>query len=385
MELFGYRRPDGRTGFRNHVLILPTAICSASVAGKIAEMVPGVAWANNNTGCCLLGEDTEIYRRTIVNTAGHPNVAATLVIGLGCEAVPAAVAAEEIAKFGKPVRYLAIQSDGGVNATIEKGVAIARDLLAYASTLKREPAAVSDLIVGLECGGSDPASGITANPALGAACDRIIDEGGSAVLGETDEWIGAEQILMSRAKTKTVAREILRLVRRFERHVKAHGSNLSDGQPTRGNQAAGLSTIEEKSLGCISKLGSRPISEVLEYAQTPSKKGALLLDTPGFDVTSVAGIVAAGCQVTVFTTGMGTPVGNPICPVIKVSSNSITYERMNDAVDLNAGTVIEGKETIADVGGRIYDMIFRVANGEKPKAERLGQVQFGIWRATTEL
>lgn len=385
MQLYGYRRPDGRVGFRNHVLILPTAICSASVAEKIATLVPGTTWANNNTGCCFLSEDIDIYRRTIVNTAGHPNVAATLVIGLGCETISAAMAAEDIAKFGKPVKHLAIQTDGGVNGTIEKGVAMAKQLVDYATKATREPVSVSDLFVGLECGGSDPASGITANPALGVACDRIINEGGSAVLGETDEWIGAEMILTSRAKTKAIARDTLRLVKRFERHVKAHGSNLSEGQPTRGNQAAGLSTIEEKSLGCISKLGNRPICEVLEYSQVPKKRGALLLDTPGFDVTSVVGIVAAGCQVVVFTTGMGTPVGNPIAPVIKVASNSLTYGRMNDAIDINAGTILEGKETIGSVGDRIYDMIMQVANGEQPKAERLGQIQFGIWRATTEL
>jgi len=385
MQLYGYRRPDGRVGFRNHVLILPTAICSVSVAEKIAQLVPGTTWANNNTGCCLLGEDIDIYRRTIVNTAGHPNVAATLIIGLGCETISDAMAAAEIEKFGKPVRHLAIQTDGGVRGTIEKGVILAKELLAYASKSKREPASVSDLIVGLECGGSDPASGITANPATGAAVDRVIDEGGSAILGETDEWIGAEMILTSRAKTKAIARDTLRLVRRFERHVKAHGSNLSDGQPTRGNQAAGLSTIEEKSLGCISKLGSREISEVLEYSEIPTKKGAILLDTPGFDVTSVVGIVAGGCQVMVFTTGLGTPVGNPITPVIKVSSNSLTYERMNDVIDINAGTILEGKETIAGVGNRIYEMILRVLSGEMPKAEQLGQIQYGIWRATTEL
>lgn len=192
-------------------------------------------------------------------------------------------------------------------------------------------------------------------------------------------------ILTSRAKTRAVARDTLRLVKKFERHVKAHGSDLSDGQPTRGNQEAGLSTIEEKSLGCVSKLGSRPIAEVIEYAAMPTKKGAILLDTPGFDVTSVVGIVAAGAQVMVFTTGLGTPVGNPIAPVIKVSSNSLTYNRMEDAIDINAGGVLEGNETIGEVGNRIYEMILRVCNGEQPKAEQLGQIQFAIWRATTEL
>lgn len=381
----GYRRPDGRVGFRNHVLILPTTICSASVAQRISQEVPSTITVANNSGCSLLGKDREVYASTIINTAGNPNVAATLVVGLGCEPVSAQQAATEIERFGKPVRHLSIQQVGGTINTLREGVSIAQQLVAEACTLQMEPAAVADLVVGLECGGSDAASGLTANTALGVVVDRIVDEGGTAIMGETDEWIGADMLMVANARTKAVGKRILEVVNRFENHVRMYGADLSTGQPTRGNMEAGLSTIEEKSLGCATKIGTRPIVEVLEYSEIPGQKGPVLMDTPGFDVTSITGLVAGGCQVIVFTTGLGTPVGTAIAPVIKVISNTPAYERMKDNIDINAGTVLERTETIKEVGERIYNMILQVASGRKTKAEILGENQFAVWRTTTEL
>lgn len=385
MNLRGYRRPDGSVGFRNHVLILPTVVCSSSVTQKISQAVPGTITVPNNSGCGLLGKDCEVYARTIINTAGNPNVAATLVVGLGCEPVSAEQAAAEIEKFGKPVTYLSIQQVSGISNTLREGVGLAQQMVAEASTLKTEPVPVADLVVGLECGGSDPASGLTANPALGVAVDRIVDEGGTAIIGETDECVGVELLMAANAKTEAVGKRILEVVRRFEEHVRMYGIDLSTGQPVRGNIEAGLSTIEEKSLGCVAKIGTRPIVEVLEYAKTPSQKGPILMDTPGFDASSLTGLVAGGCQIIVFTTGLGTPAGTAVTPVIKVISNTPAYKRMKEHTDIDAGTILEGMETMEEVGERIYNMILQVANGQKTKAELLGEDQFAVWRTTVEL
>ena len=385
MELMGYRRPDGRVGFRNHVLILPTVICSTGVAQKISQAVPGTITVSNDSGCGLLGKDKELYARTIINTAGNPNVAATLVVGLGCERISAEQAAVEIEKFGKPVRHLSIQQMGGTPNTLREGVRMAQQLMTEVSIMKMEPVAVSDLVVGLECGGSDPASGIAANSALGVAVDKLVDEGGTAIIGETDECIGAEILMAANARTEMVGKRILEVVKRFEDHVKMYGADLSTGQPSRGNMEAGLSTIEEKSLGCAMKIGTRPIVEVLEYSEIPSQRGPILMDTPGYDVTSITGFVAGGCQVIVFTTGMGTPVGTAVTPVIKVISNTPAYQKMKDNIDINAGTILEGKETLGEVGDLLYNMILQVADGQKTKAEILGENQFTAWRTTTVL
>lgn len=385
MDLKGYRRPDGRVGFRNHVLILPTVICSSSVAQKISQAVPGTITVHNNSGCGLLDKDCEVYARTIINTAGNPNVAATLVVGLGCESVSAEQAAAEIEKFGKPVRHLNIQQVGGTINTQREGVKLARQMMIEAATIQTETVAVADLVVGLKCGGSDPASGLTANAAVGVAVDRIVDEGGTAIIGETDECIGAEMIMVANAKTEVVGKRILEVVKRFEEHVGMYGTNLSTGQPSRGNIEAGLSTVEEKALGCVRKIGTRPIVQVLEYAQIPSKRGPIFMDTPGFDITSITGLVAGGCQIIVFTTGLGTPVGIAVAPVVKVISNTPTYGRMKDNIDINAGTILEGTETIEKMGERIYNMILQVCSGQKTKAEVLGESQFAIWRTATEL
>ena len=230
-----------------------------------------------------------------------------------------------------------------------------------------------------------PGRGLTANPAVGVAVDRVVDEGGTAIIGETDECIGVELLMAANARTEVVGKRILEVVRRFEEHVRMYGADLSTGQPTRGNMEAGLSTIEEKSLGCVTKIGSRPIVEVLEYADIPKQKGPILMDTPGFDVTSITGIVAAGCQIMVFTTGMGTPLGNAVAPVIRVISNTPAYHRMKENTDINAGTILEGDETIVELGEKIYNMIMQVANGQPTKAEITGDNQFAIWRTTTEL
>jgi altronate dehydratase large subunit len=385
VELSGYRRPDGRVGFRNHVLVLPTVACANGVVAAICRKVPEAVMLPMDSGCGMLREDQIVFARTLTNLAGNPNVAAILCVGLGCEAFKPEQAKAAIERFGKPVEAITMHSAGGYAATVEKGTRIARELISAASHVLREPVAVSDLILGLNCGASDPASGLTANQALGAAVDLLVDAGGSAVIGETTECVGAEEEMASNAVSPQVAQRILDTVHRFEHHVKMYGADLSTGEPNQGNMEAGLTTLEEKSLGCIRKIGSRPIVDVIEYADIPDKKGPILMDSPSYDAPSVTGIVAGGAQVVVFTTGLGTPFGMSIVPVIKVMSNTPAFQRMEDTADLNAGTILDGKETIAETGRRLYDLVLEVANGRTTKAEELGENQCQIWRTTLTL
>ena len=385
MQLSGYKRPDGRVGFRNHVLVLPTVACANGVVSAICKRVPEAVMLPMDSGCGMLKEDQIVFAKTITNLAGNPNVAAVLCVGLGCEAFKPEQARTAIEKYGKPVKSVTMHSAGGYAATVEKGAQMARELLAGAALIGREPVQASDLILGLNCGASDPASGLTANQALGTSVDLLVDAGGSAIIGETTECVGAEEEMATNASSPEVAQRILDTVHRFENHVKMYGADLSTGEPNQGNMEAGLTTLEEKSLGCIRKIGSRPIVDVIEYADIPSKRGPMLMDSPSYDAPSVTGIVAGGAQVVVFTTGLGTPFGMSIVPVIKVMSNTPAFKRMEDTADLNAGTILDGEETIAETGGRLLDLVLEVANGRTTKAEELGENQCQIWRTTLAL
>jgi altronate dehydratase large subunit len=385
MKLSGYRRPDGRVGFRNHVLVLPTVACANGVASAICRQVPEAVMLPMDSGCGMLREDQVVFAKTLTNLAGNPNVAAVLCVGLGCEAFKPEQARSAIERFGKPVRAVTMHSAGGYGATVAEGARIARELLATAALLRREPVDVSELVLGLNCGASDPASGLTANQALGAAVDLLVDAGGSAIIGETTECVGAEEEMAANAATPEVARSILDTVHRFENHVKMYGADLSTGEPNQGNMEAGLSILEEKSLGCIRKIGSRPIVDVIDYAGIPSKKGPMLMDSPSYDAPSVTGIVAGGAQVVVFTTGLGTPFGMSIVPVVKVMSNTPAFKRMEDTADLNAGTILDGDETIEQTGRRLFNLVLEVADGRTTKAEELGENQCQIWRTTLTL
>jgi altronate dehydratase large subunit len=382
MDLTGYRRPDGKVGFRNHVLVLPTVLCCNKVAQKISEKVKGTISLNNNSGCGLLGKDHEIFSRTIINAAGNPNISATLVIGLGCERFPAKQIAHSIAKFGKPVNYLAVQDIGGTINAEKEGVRLAGKMVIEASKQHREPADLSSLVIGVKCGGSDPASGLTANPAVGVAVDKIIDAGGTAIIGEIDECIGAEKLLAANAINEDVGKNIIDVVKQFEEHCRMFGADLSSDQPSRGNVEAGLTTIEEKSLGCFRKIGSRPIVQVVDYAEIPDKHGPVLMNTPGFDVTCISGLAAGGSQIILFTTGLGTPVGVSLSPTIKISTNTKLFEKMKDNLDINCGTILDGEENLQKAGERIFNMIIDVCNGHLTKAEILDENLFSIWSTT---
>lgn len=380
MTFHGYRRSDGRVGIRNHLLVLPASICAATVAAEIARAVPGAVAACHAHGCCQLGEDGRLTFRTLRHTAANPNVGATLVVGLGCEGVEPAALLEGVQGLGKPARGLVIQEAGGSVRAVARGIDLARTLAAELAGADRTAASAADLVLGLECGGSDATSGLAANPALGVTSDRLIGLGGTCILSETTESIGAEQVLARRAVSRGVRERLLAVVRECEARALALGEDLRGSQPTPGNLAGGISSLEEKSLGCIHKAGSAPLQGVLDYGEAPPGRGLYVMDTPGMDVESMVGLAAGGVQVMVFTTGRGTPTGNPILPVIKVTANRTTAERMADNIDLDLSGVIAGELSLKAAGERIWAEILAVADGKRTAAERLGHAEFSLYR-----
>ena len=380
MKFNGYRRPDGRIGIRNHVIILPSVACSVEVGNAIARKVKGVIAISHPHGCAELPFDAEQTLRTLAGVGKNPNVAAVLVVGLGCEVVDAPLVASKISESGKPVKSLVIQDVGGSPKTVREGVKIIKEMLAYASRLKKERVDLDSLILGVECGGSDACSGLSANPALGVTSDLFIEEGGTIILSETTESIGAEHILARRAVNKEVREKILEIVRRTEMRALNLGLDIGKANPAPGNYEGGITTLEEKSLGCVMKGGGGKVMEVLEYAEAPTKKGLVLMDTPGHDAESVTGLIAGGTQIIAFTTGRGNPMGSAVAPVIKIATNSFMYSRMKDNMDIDAGEIITGKRSIEEMGERIFKEVLKVANGKLTKNEILGHREFAINR-----
>ncbi|ALC83371.1 MULTISPECIES: UxaA family hydrolase [Bacillus] len=377
---WGYRRSDGRVGVRNHVLILPTITCATQAAKQITELVHGTVSFIHQHGCAQVGVDYDQTFRTYVGMGTNPNVYGVVVLGLGCETHQARSVAGELAKTGKPVEVVSIQDHGGTLGAIAEGSKIAAKMVQDASAQMRELCDFSELVIGTECGGSDACSGLSANPAVGVVSDMLVDHGGTAILAETTELIGAEHLLAQRAADDRTAKRVYEVIGAMENRAIKMGVDIRTGNPSPGNIKGGLSSLEEKSLGASNKSGSRPLQEVIDYAQAPSKKGLVWMDTPGHDIEQLTGMVAGGAQIVLFTTGRGTPTGSPIAPVIKIATNTRMFEEMGDNMDLNAGTIIEGKESIESVGRHILDEIELVASGKFTKAEILKQHDFGIWR-----
>jgi len=378
MEFYGYGRPDGSVGVRNHLLVLAPIDCSYEVAKRIADQVEGAVAVTQHHGCGL----DWMVAHNLIGVASNPNVAAILIVGLGCETLNADVIEEGVKPTGKPVERVIIQEEGGTLKAMEKGVRLLRRLAEEASEQRREPFPLSKLILAVECGGSDATSGIAANPAVGVAANLLIDEGGAVIISEPQEMIGAEGHLTGRAVNREVAEEIRAMIERQVRRLEAMG--IESRYMSRGNIEGGLTTIEEKSLGAVRKGGTRPIVGVLRNdwngLERPRGGGLWLQDGTGWDIGSVTHMVAAGAQIVVFTTGRGSTVGHAIAPVIKVTGNPITYRRMRDNIDINAGTIIEGRESIREVGGRIFRFIVEVASGRRTKAELLGYRDFAIFK-----
>lgn len=364
----GYARADGSAGIRNHVAVIPSVACANGVVAAITREVPEAVPLLHGHGCGRGGEDLGLHFKTLANLAVNPNVYGVLVVGLGCEVIKAQYLAERMSHCGKAVEFFNIQDVGGSRRAAARGTEIVRAMLAGAVAQEKTPFPLSALVLGLECGGSDAFSGVTANPSVGLAADWLVEEGGTAIFTETTEMIGTSHILERRSRDEKVAGEISSRIAAAERRAGDILGPLAAQVIAPGNMDGGMSSIREKSLGCILKGGSSTINEVVDYAEPPKVKGLVIMDGPGYDVESITGLAAAGCQLMIFTTGRGNPIGFPLLPVIKVASNSRLYRSMEDDMDVNAGAVLEGA-TLQEVAEEIKGLIMRVINGEKTKAE----------------
>ena len=381
MKFYGYRRSDGKVGVRNHILILPASVCASDAARMISSQVKGTVTFNNQNGCSQVPSDQQYTMNMMAGYAANPNIYGTVVISLGCENCQMDLVVDEIAKrTNKPVKTLIIQEEGGTIRTVEKGIRYAMEMVQEATLLQKEIFPVSELIIGTECGGSDPTSGLAANPLVGELSDRIIEMGGTSILSETTEFIGAEHILAKRAKNEEIKERIYGIIDRYEKSLESVGEKVRSGNPSPGNKAGGITTLEEKSLGCIHKGGTSIIQDVVDYAKPVEKKGLVIMDTPGNDPSSIAGMIAGGAQIILFTSGRGTPTGNPIAPVIKISGNRITYENMKDHIDIDASHVIYGPESLEELGEMILKEVIDVASGKLVKAEILGFIETSVMR-----
>lgn len=373
MKFAGYLRPDGSVGVRNFVAVLPTIGCANELAHTIAEQVPGVIPLLHNHACIRVGKDAQRARKTLIGIGKNPNIHSLLIVGLGCEPIPASELCEEIAVTGKEVQYVEIERDNGYDAAVKKGVEILKQLLEKASLEKRTECDVSKLKIGIKCGGSGAVSAIASNPSVGRAADLLVENGGTVMFTETAEIIGAEHVFAARGKTPQVQQKVLDTVQRMKDEIARCGVDILGSEPTKGNIANGLTTIEEKSLGAIIKGGTTPVIDVLEYAQEPAGSGLYFMDGTTQASQLFLGMFAAGAQIQIFSFGGGTPsrirglpsypCGLKTLPVIKVlgscdDENEIQY------FDIYAGNILKGTESIQDVGQKIFEKILQVAQGE---------------------
>lgn len=376
-EFYGFERPDGSVGVRNHLLVLAPIDCSFEPARRIASQVEGAVAVTQYHGCGFNG----MVFNNLLGVALNPNVAGVLIVGLGCESLTPEALAERMEPAGKPVETISIQGEGGTIRAVERGIRILQGMAQEASKLRGEAFPLSHLTLAAECGGSDATSGIAANPALGFAADMLIDEGGTVIISETQEMTGTQEILARRAVDEETAERIRMMIGRQEMRMRMMG--IESRFMSRGNIEGGLTTIEEKSLGAVRKGGTRPIQGVLENSEErlerPRRGGLWLQDGTGWDVASITHMVAAGAQVAAFTTGRGSTVGHAIAPVIKITGNPETYTRLKDNIDIDASPILEGGESISSMGERIFKFIVEVASGRKTKAEILGYRDFAVF------
>jgi altronate hydrolase len=395
----GIRRGDGRVATRNYIGILSSVNCSATAARAIADHfsrqshpaalaafpnVDGVVALTHGTGCGMAteGAGMQILERTLAGYATHANFWGVLVVGLGCEANQInAWLTHSSLREGQTLKVFNIQDTGGTHKTVQKGIALVQDMLPRANEVRREPCSASHITIGLQCGGSDGYSGISANPALGAAVDLLVAHGGSAILSETPEIYGAEHLLTRRAVRREVGEKLIARIHWWEQYTKANEGEMNNN-PSPGNKAGGLTTILEKSLGAVAKGGTTNLQAVYEYAEPVREHGFVYMDTPGYDPVSATGQVAGGANIICFTTGRGSAYGCAPSPSLKLATNSALWQRQEEDMDINCGEIIDGKSTIPAMGQRIFEQVLATASGEPTKSERhgYGQNEFVPWQ-----
>ncbi len=391
----GYRRATGRVGTRNYIAVLTSVNCSATAARMIAQHftpdrlaeypnVDGVVAFVHGTGCAMGGDGTgfELLQRTLWGYARNPNVGGVLMAGLGCEMMQIDWLIEAYGLTPGPLfQAMNIQDVGGLRRTVELGIDKINAMLPVVNAAQREPCPASELMVALQCGGSDALSGVTANPAVGHACDLLVAQGGTGVLAETPEIYGAEHLLTARAATREIGDKLVGLIRWWEDYTARAGGSM-DNNPSPGNKVGGLTTILEKSLGAAAKGGTSPLTGVFKYAEPVTARGFTFMDSPGYDPASVTGQIASGCNLVVFTTGRGSAFGSKPSPTLKVATNTQMYDRMTEDMDVNAGRVLSDGASVEEVGREIYEAWLRVASGEKTKSEAqgLGDFEFVPWQ-----
>jgi altronate hydrolase len=389
----GYQRSDGRAGTRNYIAVVAASNCAAHTSELIAQSfadeklppnVDGIVAFPHGEGCGqAMGPDTEQLQRTLEGVLDHPNVFAAIILGLGCEVnqIDHYLGRSSSHAKGAPasLQGLTLQQSGGTLGTLEAARKSIRQSIERAAAEKRTELPVSKIVLGLNCGGSDSFSGITANPALGYCCDLLVAQGGSAVLAETTEIFGAEHLLLRRARNPQVAQKLLDTIEQYKRYLRQFGGSFNDN-PSPGNKEGGLTNILEKSLGAVAKAGTTPLEEVVDYSGRVTSPGFVFMNTPGYDPVSLTGLAAGGANLIAFTTGRGSAIGFPSIPVLKISSNTSTYKRMIGNMDINAGLIADGGATIEQIGQQIFDTLIRVASGERTLAEKLGHHEFAPWR-----
>jgi len=391
----GYKRGNGKVGTRNYIAVLTSVNCSATVARHIAAAfdtdalreypnVDGVVAFAHSTGCGMAdnGEGYDNLQRVLAGFAAHPNVAAAIIVGLGCEVNQIQTLVDRHGlKQGPLFRTLNIQTAGGHRKTVQHGVALINDMLPQVNSVTRQPCAASELMVALQCGGSDAWSGITANPALGAAVDLLVAQGGTAVLAETPEIYGAEHLLTKRAASTDIGHKLIERIVWWEEYVARHAGSM-DNNPSPGNKLGGLTTILEKSLGAVAKGGTTNLNGVYLYGEQVNQRGLVFMDSPGYDPASITGEVAGGCNLVAFTTGRGSTYGCKPAPSIKIATNTDMYERMQEDMDINAGKIVTQGSTIAEVGQEIFEMFLATASGRRTLSEDndLGDNEFIPWQ-----
>ena len=381
MKFSGYCRCDGKVGIRNHVLILPVSICASDMARKVHEQVSGTVTFHNHLGCSQSPYDQVCTIRTMAGLAANPNVYGTILISLGCENCQLDIVAEAIRqRTNKPLVMFSLQQCGGYAKTFEQACKAADSMVLAANKIHRTQQDFNQLIVATECGGSDATSGLAANPLIGLAMDQIIEDGGSVILSETTEMIGAESLLKQRARTQAIAHQIDEIIARYEESQKVIGYDVRERNPSPGNKAGGITTLEEKSLGCILKAGHKPIESVVDYAEEVKTKGLVIMDTPGNDATSMMGMVAGGCQLIVFSTGRGTPMGHPLVPVIKLCANPKTCESFHEHIDFDASSLLEGRQSFNEAKQSLIETMLEVIQGKQTQSERLDFYETAIVR-----